>query len=449
MIRRIFLFLAIAAGLVACEDNDSFTTSTGALLTLGTDSVKMDTVFSTIGTRTYDFWVYNNANDGIRLKSVRLRKGNQTGFRVNVDGTYLDNSMGSIVSDLEVRKNDSIRVFVELTAPENGQLEPQLIEDELIFKLESGVEQRVVLQGHAWDAIFLRDVVVKSDSLIESQRPVVVYGGLRVDSAVTLTIRNTTMYFHDGKGIEVYGRLVTDSVVMRGDRLDYMFDYLPYDRVSGQWGQTGGVVIRSSSTNNILRATEIRNAGKFGIVCDSAAFDDQVYRLDMERCVVHNCAGAGVVSFNANIRLYQCLVSNMKGDCVQVVGGLADIRRCTLAQFYPFAGGRGAALRFHNKMPLYGLLCDSSIVTGYEDDVVMGEQTDTVNVFAYMFHNSLLRTPKVEPSDSDSITFVNILWETPKDSIQGKMHFKLVDEENLKYDFHLDSVSTAQGWGCY
>ena len=100
-------------------------------------------------------------------------------------------------------------------------------------------------------------------------------------------------------------------------------------------------------------------------------------------------------------------------------------------------------------MPLYGLLCDSSIVTGYEDDVVMGEQTDTVNVFAYMFHNSLLRTPKVEPSDSDSITFVNILWETPKDSIQGKMHFKLVDEGNLKYDFHLDSVSTAQGWGCY
>jgi hypothetical protein len=276
-----------------------------------------------------------------------------------------------------------------------------------------------------------------------------VYGGLRVDSTVTLTIRNTTMYFHDGKGIEVYGRLVTDSVVMRGDRLDYMFDYMPYDRVSGQWGQTGGVVIRSSSTNNILRATEIRNAGKFGIVCDSAAFDDQVYRLYMERCVVHNCAGAGVVSFNANIRLYQCLVSNMKGDCVQVVGGLADIRRCTLAQFYPFAGGRGAALRFHNKMPLYGLLCDSSIVTGYEDDVVMGEQTDTVNVFAYMFHNSLLRTPKVEPSDSDSITFVNILWETPKDSIQGKMHFKLVDEGNLKYDFHLDSVSTAQGWGCY
>ena len=447
MIRRIFLFLTIVAAVVACSDDDTFTTSTSARLTLGVDSVKMDTVFSTVGSRTYDFWVYNNAGDGIRLKSVRLKQGNQTGFRVNVDGVYLDNSMGSIVNDLELRKNDSIRVFVELTAPENGQQEPQLIEDEIIFKLESGVEQRVVLQGHAWDALFLRDMVVRNDSLIESSRPVVVYGGLRVDSAATLTIRNTTLYFHDGMGIEVYGRLVTDSVVMRGDRLDYMFDYLPYDRVSGQWGKTGGVVIHKQSTNNVLRNTEIRNAGKFGVLCDSAAFDENVLRLDMERCVVHNCAGAGVVSFNSNIRLYQCQISNMKGDCVQVVGGLADIRRCTLAQFYPFEGGRGAALRFYNKTPLYGLLCDSSIVTGYDEDVVMGDAVDTTTVFDYMFRNSLLRTPKVE--FKDSVAFTNIIWETPKDSVQGKMHFRLVDEKLLKYDFHLDSVSTAQGWGCY
>lgn len=78
----------------------------------------MDTIFSTVGSRTYDFWVYNRSRDGVRLKSVRLRKGNQTGFRVNVDGSYLDNTFGSVVNNLEVRKDDSIRVFVELTSPE-------------------------------------------------------------------------------------------------------------------------------------------------------------------------------------------------------------------------------------------------------------------------------------------------------------------------------------------
>lgn len=64
----------------------------------------MDTVFSTVPTSTYTFWVYNRNDDGLRLRQVRLRRGNQTGFRVNVDGTYLDNGMGSMVRDLEVRE---------------------------------------------------------------------------------------------------------------------------------------------------------------------------------------------------------------------------------------------------------------------------------------------------------------------------------------------------------
>lgn len=447
MIKRIFLFLAIVTAFVACSDDDSFTTSTSARLTFSTDSIKMDTIFSGVGSRTYDFWVYNNAGDGLRIQSVRLNKGNQTGFRVNVDGSYLDSSIGAVVGNLEVRKGDSIRVFVELTAPENGMMEPQLVEDRLVFKLESGVEQSVYLEGHSWDAISMRDVVVRSDSLIESQRPIIVYGGLSVDSAVTLTIRNTTLYFHDGKGIDVYGCLITDSVTLRGDRLDHMFDYLPYDRVSGQWGRDGGIIIHTSSTGNVLRKTEIRNAGEYGILCDSAAYDENVLRLDMEQCIIHNCKGVGLASHYANIRAYKCLFSNAQNDCVAVYGGSADISRCTMSQFYPFEGGRGAAIYFNNKYPLYRLSCDSSIVTGYDDDVLMGSKVDTTKVFEYHFDNSLLRTPKVVTKDS--VHFANIIWETSKDSIQGKQHFILVDEDKLMYDFHLDSLSTAHGLGCY
>jgi hypothetical protein len=48
---------------------------------------------------------------------------------VNVDGSYLDNSLGSQVRDLEVRKGDSIRVFIELTAPQNMKDVAQAVED--------------------------------------------------------------------------------------------------------------------------------------------------------------------------------------------------------------------------------------------------------------------------------------------------------------------------------
>lgn len=447
MIRRTLFIFSILLAFVACSDDDSFTTSTSARLTFSTDSVKMDTVFSTVGSRTYDFWVYNFNSSGLRLQSVRLNQGNQTGFRVNVDGSYLDNSLGSVVTDLEIRKGDSIRVFVELTAPENGTTDPQILEDKLVFRLESGIEQQVVLRGHTWDAIPMRNVVVSSDSLIESKKPIIIYGGLRVDSAVTLTIKNTTLYFHEGPGLDVYGCLKTDSVVMRGDRLDRMFDYLPYDRVSGQWGKDGGIIFRKSSTGNVLRNTEIRNAGKYGIRCDSAKFDANRLKLDMLRCVIHNCKGAGLASYHSNIRLHYCQLSNTQGDCLAVYGGNADVKKCTFAQFYPFVGGRGAALRFSNILPLYGMKCDSSIVTGYDEDVVMGVVVDTVNAYNYQFSNTLLRTPYVE--DSDTVAFHKVIWESAKDSIQGKKHFRLIDEDNLKYDFHLDSLSTAKGLGCY
>lgn len=447
MVRRIFLFLTLLTAFMACRDDDSFTTSQTARLTFAVDTLRLDTVFANTGSKTYNFWVFNHASDGIRLNSVRLRQGNQTGLRVNVDGSYLDNRLGSVVTNLEVRKDDSIRVFVELTPLETHQLQPQTVADDLVFTLESGVEQVVHLQGYAWDALTMRNVAIHSDTLIESSKPIVVYGGLRVDSTATLTIRNTTLYFHDGPGIDVYGRLITDSATLRGDRLDRMFTYLPYDRVSGQWGKQGGIVIHASSTGNVLRNTVIRNAGSYGILCDSAAYDADQLRLDMQQCVVHNCAGTGLATTGANVRLRQCQFSNMQGDCIAVDGGHADISRCTLAQFYPFTGGRGAALRFGNALPLHGLTCDSSIVTGYDADVVMGVRADTTHVFEFQFANTLLRTPRVETEDS--VRFTNIIWESPTDSVQGKQHFRLVDEGNLDYDFHLDSLSTAQGLGCY
>lgn len=448
MMKRIFLFLTIISAMVACSEDDSFTTSTSALLTFSTDTIKVDTVFSTIGSRMYDFWVYNTNKEGIRLKTVRLRNGNQSGFRVNVDGSYLDNSLGSVVTDLEIRKGDSLRVFVELTAPENKSASPILLEDDILFSLESGVIQKVSLQAVSWDAEIKRDLVIKRDTTIESSMPIIIYGGLKVDSSAVLTIKNTTLYFHDGAGVDVYGTLLADHVVFRGDRLDHMFDYLPYDRVSGQWK---GIRLHSSSTNNIILDSEIRNAVN-GLICDSAAYNQNDRRIYMERTVVHNNKGHGVELFNAYAEFLKCQFTNSLGDCFSVHGGLTLLDSCTLGQFYPFTGGRGAALRFTNyyedyAYPLVGLQMTNSIVTGYDEDVVMGESKDSTVAYGFYFENTLLRTPEIK--DSLQQTFVNIKWETPKDSIQGKQHFVLIDEENLKYDFHLDSLSTAHGMGCY
>lgn len=445
--KRIFYVLAIVCCLVACQDDDKFSTSTGLRLTFLEDTLKMDTVFSRTPSSTYTFWVYNQNDTGIRMERVRLRRGNQTGYRVNVDGIYLDNANGSQTSDVEIRRNDSILVFVELTASETGQQDPVLLEDDLVFIHESGVEQKVCLQAWVWDAKKLYSPVISKDSVIESSVPLVIFGDLKVEEGVTLTIRNTTLYFHDSSGLDVYGTLRTEDCVMRGDRLDDMFDYLPYDRVSGQWN---GIRIRKTSKDNHFIRTEIRNPID-GVVCDSAAFDTDHYRVVMEQCIIHNCEGAGLSAVNSFVSLDHCQLTNTGGDCFAIYGGIAEINQCTFGQFYPFSADRGAAFRFtnfygENDFPLY-VNCAGSIMTGYADDVVMAEmRNEEPGSFDYEFNRCLLRTPEVEDEPEH---FIDIIWETPKDSIEGKKHFVKIDEDNLIYDFHLDSLSTAKGLGCY
>jgi hypothetical protein len=438
--KRIFYVLIGVLLMAACEDDEKFSSGAGMHLDFDKDTLKMDTVFSGTPSSTYAFWVHNRHDSGVRLATVKLKKGNQTGFRVNVDGIYLDNSNGSQISNVEIRRKDSILVFVELTAQATHQLEPKLVEEDLQFIMENGSEQAVKLRAWAWDAQKLYDPEINEDTEIESEMPLVIYGDMTVKEGVTLKLKNTRLFFHDQSGMEVKGTLKMEGCELRGDRLDRMFDYLPYDRVSGQWN---GVHFHASSTDNELVETVIKNTIE-GVVMDKAELDANNYRLSMTHCVVHNSQGTGVRTVNANVKLDHCQLTNAGGDCLAVIGGMAEISYCTIAQFYPFDANRGKALRFANETenPLKHFYCEGTIVTGYADDEVEGEQiSDEVD---YHFENSLLRTT-VEEGER----FEDIIWESPSDEIEGKDHFVKIDEENQDYDFHLNDNSPAKGKGCY
>lgn len=459
-IKNIFVILsAVIAPLImgACTDEDSFTVSPSNLLTFSTDTLKLDTVFSKVPTPTYTFWVYNKSGDGIRCTNVRLANGNQTGFRVNVDGEYLSPTAGYQISDVEIRDKDSIRVLVELTSPMNGASEPQQVADDLVFLLESGVEQRVNLSAYSWDAELMRNVVVDKDMLIDGfGKPIVIYGGLCVDSFATLRIAaGTTLYFHSDAGLDVYGCLKAEgsaekNVVFRGDRTDRMFDYLPYDKVSGQWK---GVHFNSSSYDNELTYTDIHSTFD-GVVCDSS--DVSRTKLTLRNSIIHNCQGYGLFSVNSKVVAENTQITNAMNGSVAVTGGDFTINHCTLAQFYPFDSNRGAALYYTNHsgetpMPLLRMDCINSIVTGYAYDQVMADSMkDETVAYNYRFVNSMLRTPEPKDKDGNVIPndrIINTLFENVEDTsvISGYKNFRLVDIDLQSYDFHLSEKSPAIG----
>lgn len=445
----LLMALMVQMLMTACNDDESFTTSPSNLLTFETDTLRLDTTFSKVPTATKTFWVYNYSGSGIRCADIRLESGNQTGFRVNVDGVYLGPSVGYQLHDVEIRKNDSIRVFVEMTSVMQQADEPQKIEDNLVFTLESGVQQKVNLNAFSWDAEFLQDVVIHGDSTIHTTKPIVIYGNLTVDSMATLTIgAGTTLYFHNNAGLNVYGRLLCkgtaeNNVVLRGDRIDRMFNYLPYDRVSGQWR---GIHIYESSYDNVIEYTDIHSPYD-GIECDSA--DVTKMKLRLVNSTIHNCQGFGFEGRNCKLEILNCQISNTLANCATFVGGDIFINNSTFAQFYPFEGERGPALSFDNYYPLKNLTCLNSLITGYADDVLMGnkrkvKEGETEKEFNYLFDHCVIRTPKVETDDS--IYFTNVIYEDVKDTTRGSWkHFVKIDTKNLIYDFRLDSISTAIG----
>lgn len=442
--RIIMKLLASLLLLAACSDDDHFSMAPNLLLDFSSDTVRLDTCFSTVPTPMKSFWVYNRSGEGIRLQSIRLEKGNQSGFRVNVDGVYLGPQTGWQTNQVEVRNRDSVRVFIELTSGLNYQTEPQLLEDNLVFVLENGNIQKVNLTTYTWDATLLHNIHVQTDSVIDSpHRPVVIYGGLTVDSLATLTITaGTTLYFHNDAGIDVYGRLTTTgtpeaNVVLRGDRIDHMFDYLPYDRLSGQWQ---GIHFHESSYDNHLRYTDIHGTYD-GIRCDSS--DVSRCTLFLEASTVHNCQGNGLKTENCFVRLENSQLTNTLGDCLLALGGRTEVNHCTLAQFYPFDANRGVALRFATAdTSEEAFNCLNSLITGYGDDQMMIQPGDTANSFKYAFDHCIIRTPVIETDDS--IYFTSVIYEDVKDTISaGRKHFRTFDTENFIYDFSLDSVSIA------
>lgn len=437
-----YLTVAITMLLTACADDDTFSASYDKLLTFETDTLSLDTCFSTVPTPHKMFYVYNNSGDGIRIANVRLEGGNQTGFRVNVNGTYLSETSGYQTRDLELRNGDSLRVFVELTSRENGDTLPVLTEDNILFTLENNRKQRVNINAWSWDATLLKDYYVGGDSTTElsniNGKPIVVYGTLTVDSLSTLEVKpGTTLYFHNGAGIDVKGTLKLNGeqdkeVTLRCDRMDWMVSNLTYDNNPGQWG---GIHFHPQSYNNEITYTDI-HACTNAIVCDSA-LDSNKPKLYIANSTLHNMKGDGINAVCSKLSIENTQISNTFGRCIYISGGDINMNHCTIAQYYPFDARRGEALYFTNgnngvARPL-AMNVLNTMIKGYGDDVVTWSHGGTDDSLKVSFDHCIVRTV---PGDDYSYMFNNCILEDAEDTMTtARNSFILFDTDYFYYDF--------------
>lgn len=429
---------------VACSDYETFSDDSSFRLEFSQDTIAFDTLVSTIPSSTKTLYAFNNNSNGMRISTIQLEGGAESRFRVNVDGRYL---AGGTWNDFEVLKHDSLVIRIEMTPPEVGTNEPLYFEDKLHFFLENGAKQTVLLSGGAIDAYIMNGMIVEEDQTLLTDKPYVIYDSLVVNKGATLTLtEGTKLMFHDKAALHVYGKLLVQGslenpVVLRGDRMDHMFDYLLYDNTPSRWE---GIIIHRGSFGNELYQCDLHSSC-FGIIVEDTEEvtpDETKPSVTLDQCILHNIGGDGLQLNNCVSKVTNTQISNTLGHTVSISGGSHTFIYSTLAQFYPFTANRGDGLHLASSEDgsEYGLLRKAHfincVITGYGEDVIMGENIPEDGSCSYLFHHCFLNTPVVD----DAEHFVNCIFDRDMKKDEEKklvrdQNFVLFDTENFIYDF--------------
>ena len=214
--RTLFFLLIGIFFALACRKERVFQ-SKPVNLRFSQDTVYLDTVFATIGSSTRVLKVQNPTDENISITNIRLGRGNTSFYRMNVNGTSTKN-----ISEVEILANDSLYIFVEVTADVGGQNE-LLYGDSIVFTTQSNV-QSVQLITLARDAYFhypnriltipqtppnpdikIPYRIIDCNDVWMDDKPHVIYGYAVVDSTCELTVLpGAEIHCHAGSGLWVY-----------------------------------------------------------------------------------------------------------------------------------------------------------------------------------------------------------------------------------------------------
>ena len=452
------LLLNLLAGCDGLDEN--YSTNPNHRLSFSTDTLSFDTVFTTIGSVTKQFMVYNRNNEPLNIERIIQASPASSGFRINVDGRKGDN-----FDNVRIAAKDSMYIFVEVTVNPTCKDQPLLIQDSIRFNYNS-VTQTVLLEACGQDVKLIKGgQTLSEDTQLTAERPYLIYDSLMIDKGVTVNIEEGTIfYMHDKAKIIVDGTVIANGtiekpIIFRGDRLDFILDdQLPYDRTPGQWG---GIIFKKESFDNVFNNVIVRN-GNNGITCEAS--DPEKSKLKINNSQVTNMDGNVLTAINSNIEATNCEFTNATVDVVLLNGGKYSFTHCTLANYISAKsrhstvqeGEPSFTLRLidnavDNKIGPYDLLqanfdnciIDGSLGAGKEIEISSGTKTTLLrnNNLKYHFNHCV-----VMMDQNDSENFTDVIFIKGKDD--SKMEYRMTGGKTNKfmYDFR-PGKDTSPGVG--
>jgi hypothetical protein len=434
---KILLF-CVFTGIVIISCQKQSNLNGNARLFLSADTVSFDTVFTTTGSVTQQVKLINNNNESIPVSSISLMGGTGSPFIINIDGTP-----GPVATGLSIGAGDSLYIFVTVYIHAGIRPTAFQVQDSIRISYNS-TNQYIQLNAWGQNAHFLKNQVIQTNTTWPNDLPYVIYGGLTIDSNISLTIQpGTHVYMHADAPIYVNGSLkvmgtAADSqrVYFTGDRLDP-----PYSSYPGSWP---GISFMTSSRDNVLNYAEFQNGNHTLVVQDPSG--DLNPKLTLNQCIINNSLAEGILGIQSSIKAINCLVSNCGQNIVIGLGGVYEFEQCTVASYSTnLLSHQNPVLTVSNSgsngnqivsadLNISFLNCIFWGSNSIQDEAFVSKQGNTV--FNVLFDHSILKQQNYPANIDSSALFLNT-----------DPQFLATGDPGNTYNFHVQAGSPAVDHG--
>ncbi len=452
LIKVCFYLLAVLAVFTSCRRDDFF--DGDVEVTFSVDTLRFDTVFTTIGSMTRIVKVYNPEKQPIKV-DIELTMAQPQFFRINANG-----KQGPIVRDMEINGQDSIYIFVEATIDPDApvSVSPFIIENNIKITA-NGKEKRIYLEAFGQNANYITPKSGKGQAFLlscnlgeirwDDPKPYVIYGRLFVDSCQVVipegtrihihggVVRDSSSVFNDGAiivfkngSIKAMGT-AEKPIIFEGDRLDPEFK----DN-SSQWL---GLVIWQESRNNIFEHTIIKNS-IIGLRIDSLG------QVELNSCEIQNTGSSAIIARHAEIKATNCLIYGNGSYGVQMAyGGNYSFDYCTIASY----SGRREAIYLDDVQCDNPPFCSerrlNPLNARFRNCIFAGSEKDEINMvnlgpvqdFNYQFTNCAVKVEDLLKADNFPDFFTKC-----ESCINLKNNDKLFLDRGAN-DYRLDTMSVV------
>jgi hypothetical protein len=477
--KKIFIItLLISLCIISCKkDTDILGGYNNNILSFSTDTVLFDTIFTSVGSATRYLKIYNNQQDDILINSIQLAKGENSLFRINVDG-----EAGYNINNTLLRGGDSLYVFTEVTIDPNGQNVIFIETDSILFQIDNySQDVDLVAWGRnayfhsgtpdyqqytspnldsmlyseffesipeEFNEVYFTYYSIKENTTWTSEKPHVIYGDIIIEDGATLTIEaGSEIYLHNnswlvissGSSIHAIGGK-NEIIWFQSDRFD-SHSLIDYSNTPGQWGK---IWIMPGSTNNIFNYTILKN-GQTGIHVDGVNNIEDlpiVPSLTIKNSIIYNMSNIGILSQGAKVYGENILLANCGQNLLTLnIGGSYEFKHCTFANFWSYSIRQTPSIFLNNyyqdtngniqNRDLIKANFENCIIEGSNESEIIFDQSNEAT-FNYIFDHCAIKIESGYWEDwNNSSCIDNLIIETV-DFIDYSL-----------FNFELDSNSVA------